>query len=56
MPSSIEFIVYLEDPGVDVEVVRDEFCKLLKEIILIVNVVSTNWYRDISHLKDSLST
>ena len=56
MSSTIEFIVYLEDPGVDVEVVRDEFRKLLKEIILIVDVVSTNWYRNISYLKDSLST
>lgn len=56
MSSSVEFIVYLEDPRVDVEVVRDEFCKLLKEIILIIDVVSTNWYRNISHLEYSLGT
>lgn len=56
MSSAIEFIVYLEDPSIDIEVVRDEFCELLKEIVLIIDVVCTNWYRNISHLKDPLGT
>ena len=56
MSSTVEFIVYLEDPGIDIEVIRDEFCELLKEIVLIIDVVCTNWYRNISHLKDSLGT
>ena len=47
MSSTIELIVDLKDPSVNVKVMSDQFRKLLDELIRVVDIMSTNWNWDV---------
>jgi hypothetical protein len=54
MPSSIKFIVNLEDPGVDVEIVCDQFGKLKHELLLVIDIYCTYGVGNICKSEDLL--
>lgn len=56
MTSSTEFVIYLEDPGVDIKVCSNQFCKLVVKIFGTVNIVGTNWNRDVSLVENTFGT
>ena len=53
MTSSTKFIINLENPSVDIEVVSNQFGQLIVEVLLIVNIMSSNGHRDIGLSKNA---
>ena len=54
MASTSELVVNLEYPGVDVELIGDQFCEQLVEVLLAVDVLGSNWHRYVCLLEYSL--
>ena len=54
MPSSIEFIVDLEYPGCDVEILGNELSQRVDEFLLIIYVNTAYWSWHIGKLEDLL--
>ena len=54
--AAVELVVDLEDPGVDVEVVRDEARETGLELVAIINVVGGDGRGDVGLLKNALGS
>ena len=56
MPSAIEFIIDLEYPGCDVEILGDELSQRVDEFLLIIYVNAAYWSWHIGKLEDLLGS
>ena len=54
MASTIEFIVNLEDPSRDVEILGNQLRQGVDELLLVVDVDATDWSGHVSELEDLL--
>lgn len=54
MASAVEFVIYLKNPGVDVEIVGNQLRQLLEEFVLRVNIMGADGHWDIGQLEDPL--
>lgn len=56
MASTIELIIYFEDPSVHIQVVGNQLCKLKHKLLLIVNINGTDRCRHIRQCEHFLRT
>ena len=54
MASAVEFVIYFENPGVDVQVVGNQLRQLLEELVLRVYIMGAYGHWDIGQLEDPL--
>ena len=56
MSSASELIINLKDPSVNVQLIGDKFSERLIEMLLVVDVLGSDWHWNISLLEDTLCT